>query len=274
MRTHERLEGNRDFIRLLQITDTHLFSDEQGSLLGVNTLDSFRAVVDVVRQETQSFDAVIATGDLSQDHTTESYRRFVDGISLIDKPCYWLPGNHDNQPEMQQILAVKPMVKASTVLLGEHWQMVLLDSQVPGVPYGELSEQELDNLCTALDAYPERYTLILMHHHSVLAGSAWLDQHRLKNADIFWQRVANYPNVKAVVGGHIHQALDNVHQGVRVMASPSTCVQFKANSDDFALDNSNPGWRWLELHADGELVSDVERLNGCQFKPDMLSSGY
>ncbi|MFD2176377.1 3',5'-cyclic-AMP phosphodiesterase [Veronia pacifica] len=274
MRTCESLDGQDGVVRLLQITDTHLFSDIHGSLLGVNTLDSFRAVVDKIIAENRYFDAVIATGDLSQDHTAESYRLFVEGVAKFDVPCFWLPGNHDHQPEMIDVLNQKPMVRADRVMLGDHWQMILLDSQVAGVPFGELSESELAKLVSFIDEYPERHTLILLHHHPLLAGSAWLDQHKLRNHDALWQKLAPKKNVRAVVCGHIHQSLDKMHQDVRVLASPSTCIQFKPNSDDFAIDNLNPGWQWLELLPDGQLVSKVERLTGIDFKPDMGSSGY
>ena len=38
---------------------------------------------------------------------------------------------------------------------------------------------------------------------------------------------------------------DEVHHGVRLIASPSTCIQFKPLSTVSALDRSGPGWRYL-----------------------------
>lgn len=78
-------------IKLIQITDTHLFAAEDGSLLSVNTADSFAAVVAAIGEEQVEFDAILATGDISQDHTPESYQRFVRGIQPLKKACYWLP---------------------------------------------------------------------------------------------------------------------------------------------------------------------------------------
>jgi len=266
--------ANGDCIRLLQITDTHLFADEQGSLLGINTLHSYHAVLDAISATQRTFDAIIATGDLSQDHSALSYRRFVDGIQRWQQPCFWLPGNHDFQPEMRSVLQSGSLSHCSQVLLGEHWQMVLLDSQVSGVPHGELSSEQLRLLDQHLSEYPRRHALVLLHHHPLEAGSTWLDQHKLVNRERFWQIMAAHPQAKAVVCGHIHQALNVRHQGVQVMASPSTCIQFMPDSHDFALDNQNPGWRWLDLHSDGRIESQVERVTGQQFRPDFDSSGY
>ncbi|HDV5422412.1 TPA: 3',5'-cyclic-AMP phosphodiesterase, partial [Vibrio cholerae] len=54
-----------------------MFAVEDGSLLSVNTADSFAAVVAAIGEEQVEFDAILATGDISQDHTPESYQRFV-----------------------------------------------------------------------------------------------------------------------------------------------------------------------------------------------------
>jgi Icc protein len=55
---------------------------------------------------------------------------------------------------------------------------------------------------------------------------------------------------------------------------PSTCIQFKPLSDGFALDESGPGWRYLTLHPDGRVASQVWRLPLGQFVPDPNATGY
>ncbi len=50
--------------------------------------------------------------------------------------------------------------------------MVLLDSQVVGVPHGKLIEQLLQPLDNKLTEYPVRHTLVLLHLHPLLVGSA------------------------------------------------------------------------------------------------------
>ncbi|WP_391088252.1 3',5'-cyclic-AMP phosphodiesterase [Vibrio sp. NH-UV-68] len=261
-------------IKLVQITDTHLFEPADGTLLSVKTLDSFNAVVAAVAAQEFSFDAILSTGDISQDHSAGSYQRFSEGIAPLNKTCFWLPGNHDFKPSMQSVLPSCQIEQIEHVLLGEHWQMIMLDSQVVGVPHGRLSDQQLQLLEDKLAQYPQRHTLVLLHHHPLLVGSRWLDQHTLKDAENFWQVVEKYNNVKAVMCGHVHQDMNVVHQGVRVMATPSTCIQFKPNSDDFALDTLSPGWRELELYCDGNLSTQVKRLAPGSFQPDFTSAGY
>ena len=265
---------NLDSVKLLQITDTHLFAPDDGGLLGVNTADSFTAVVNEIQHNKVEYDAILATGDISQDHSLESYQRFAEGISCLSKPCFWLPGNHDFKPNMGCVLPSPQIHDEVQILLGKHWQVIMLDSQVSGVPHGYLNDQQLELLEKALSQYPERWSLVVLHHHPVLVDSEWLDQHTLKASEAFWSVVSRHTNVKAVLCGHIHQELDLIHQGVRVLATPSTCVQFKPKSNEFSVDKRSPGWRELELMADGSITTKVKRLANSMYLPDYNANGY
>ena len=271
----ETLLSNKNSpIRLLQITDTHLFAPEEGALLGVPTLKSFQSVVEQVQQYTPNFDAILATGDISQDHTVQSYQHFVTGIKPLEKPCYWLPGNHDYKPSMGGVLPSSQIKACEHVLIGTHWQLIILDSQVVGVPHGALSTEQLELLDRSLSQHSDRHSLVLLHHHPLPAGSAWLDQHQLKDNQDFWSVVNKHSNVSGIVCGHIHQELDRMINGVRLLATPSTCVQFLPDSNDFALDPQAPGWRTLDLLQDGTIDTKVYRLTNCDFSADSEAGGY
>lgn len=79
-------------VRILQITDTHLFAGETDTLLGINTLNSYHAVLDAIAKQQLPADLIAATGDLVQDQTIRAYQRFTDGIARLPAPCVWLPG--------------------------------------------------------------------------------------------------------------------------------------------------------------------------------------
>ncbi|OON41932.1 3',5'-cyclic-AMP phosphodiesterase [Izhakiella australiensis] len=261
-------------VRILQITDTHLFAGKHETLLGVNTWASYKAVLDAIEVQSTRYDLIIASGDLAQDHSVEAYQHFVEGIQRLPAPCVWLPGNHDFQPAMFATLAAAKIEQAKQALLGDSWQLVLLDSQVFGVPYGELSDYQLDWLEKALARYPQRHTLVLLHHHPMASGCTWLDQHSLRNSHMLDAVLKNYPLAKTVVCGHIHQELDLDWNGRRMLATPSTCVQFKPHCTSFTIDSEPPGWRWLDLYADGRVETVIERLTTRAFVPDLDSEGY
>lgn len=259
-------------LAFLQITDTHLFADKQRELLGIKTVQSFEAVVEHASKYKQCH-AVLATGDLSQDHSAQSYLDFSQRIKTLNLPCYWLPGNHDIQSIMLPSLLSQGLAHTK-VIESEHWQVILLDSQVEGVPYGLLSASQFDFLEKILQKNPNKHTLICVHHHVLPVGSAWLDQHILKNSADFLDIIKPFINVVAVLSGHVHQDGEKLHNGVRFITTPSTCAQFKPNSDDFALDSLAPGYRYLQLKANGELETRVERIDKGVFYFDVNATGY
>lgn len=261
-------------IRILQITDTHLFAGKNETLLGINTWKSYQAVLASILAGQCQFDLIMATGDLSQDHSVEAYQHFAEGVAQLAAPCVWLPGNHDFQPAMFDTLFKAGISPAKRIFIGDRWQILLLDSQVFGVPHGELSEYQLEWLKRKLADSPERHALVLLHHHPYPAGCSWLDQHSLRNAAALDDVLQGFPQVKNLLCGHIHQELDLDWNGRRLLATPSTCVQFKPHCANFTLDTIEPGWRWLELHPEGSLTTEVCRLNGTVFNPDTDSEGY
>ena len=88
-------------------------------------------------------------------------------------------------------------------------------------------------------------------------GSRWLDGVGLRNGNQLMEIVTATSNVRAVVWGHVHQASDRRRDGVRLISTPSTCSQFLPNSDAFALDSRPPGYRWIDLYADGTIETEV-----------------
>ena len=265
----------QDVFRIVQITDPHLFKDINGELLGINTQASFSQVLSEIQQQQYDYDLVLATGDLVQDNSDEGYLRFRQDVkALNNKMVFWIPGNHDFQPKMFEILKEDSVSAKKHILLGDKWQILLLDSQVQGVPHGQLEAEELDWLKLKLQEYPERYSLVVLHHHLLSTGSAWLDQHNLRNANELAEVLAPFKNVKALLYGHIHQQVDSEWLGYQVMATPSTCIQFKADSNTFALDVAQPGWREIDLHADGHIETRVKRIQQASFLPNMQVEGY
>ncbi|WP_159565742.1 3',5'-cyclic-AMP phosphodiesterase [Budvicia diplopodorum] len=260
--------------RVLQITDTHLFAGADETLLGINTQKSFQAVLNAIAEQGHDYDLIVATGDLAQDHTLAAYNCFATGIATLKAPCVWLPGNHDFQPAMVDAMAAADILPSKQVLLGDDWFLILLDSQVLGAPYGELSEYQLDWLDRSLSQYPDRHALILLHHHPLPSGCTWLDQHSLRNGHVLAEVLNKHPKANTLICGHIHQDLNLDWNGRRVLASPSTCVQFKPHCTNFTIDDLAPGWRYLDLYSDGSIETTVCRLDGDTFRPDMNSDGY
>lgn len=275
MNTTFNYQSENDVVRILQVTDPHLFKDERSSLLGVNTLTSFKTVLSSIKQSDFNSDFILATGDLVQDGSVEAYQRFINEITCLNKPVFWLPGNHDYQPTMTEILKKSTLIQPEKhIIINQHWQIIMLDSQLIGVPHGELSQYQLEWLQEKLYQYPDRYTLVVLHHHLAPTNSAWLDQHNLRNTSEFLTILNQHQKIRAVVYGHIHQAMDMLWNGQRIISTPSTCIQFKPDSYNFSLDNIAPGWREFTLYPDGKVLTTVKRIPEGLFSPDLNISGY
>ncbi|MBN6070858.1 3',5'-cyclic-AMP phosphodiesterase [Aggregatibacter actinomycetemcomitans] len=269
-----KYDTRQEVFRVIQITDPHLFKDGTGELLGVNTQESFSQVLSEIRQQSYDYDLVLATGDLVQDSSEEGYLRFCESVKSLEKTVFWIPGNHDFQPKMFDILKRDNICDKKHILLGENWQILLLDSQIFGVPHGQLGQYQLDWLMAKLKEHPQRYSLVVLHHHILSTHSAWLDQHNLRNAHELAYTLAPFNNVKGILYGHIHQQVDGEWNGYKIMATPSTGIQFKPDSNTFALDTAQPGWREIELYADGRIETRVKRIQHKTFLPNLQEEGY
>jgi Icc protein len=261
-----------DAVLLVQLSDSHLFAEADGTLLGMNTRDSLQKVIELVLAQQPQIDLMIASGDVSQDGTLESYQQFREMTRQIDAPARWIPGNHD-EPQIMARAAVQSQLLEPIVDIG-NWRITLLDSAVPGSVPGYLQDDQLQLLVRALSEAPERHHLVCLHHHPVSIGCAWMEPIGLRNPDALFAVLDRFPQVRAVLWGHVHQEIDQLRNDVRLIASPSTCIQFEPGSVDFKVDTLAPGYRWLRLLPDGRLETGVERVTGFDFKVDYGSNGY
>lgn len=258
-------------VRLVQLSDSHLFADPDRSLLGMNTHDSLQRVIDQVLAEQPRVDLLLATGDLSQDGTDASYQRFREMTAVIAAPTRWLAGNHDEPLPMERVAAGTDLLQPVTDI--GNWRVLMLNSAIPGSVPGRLDDGELALMEQALASAGGRHCLICFHHQPVSIGCAWMAPIGLRNPEALFERLKAYPQARALLWGHIHQEWDEQREGLRLLASPSTCVQFAPGSEDFKVDDRAPGYRWLVLHDDGRLETGVSRLTGFAYTVD-YGDGY
>jgi Icc protein len=261
-------------VRLLQLTDTHLCQEAGEKLLGMDTDHSLQAVIDLALREQPQVDAVLGTGDMSNHGYLDAYQRLRGYFDRFDAPQFWLPGNHDDRACMVEV-DISGTLLSNDIRFGG-WQLVMLDSQVPGEVGGYLGEEQLALLrqALALAARENLHSLVCLHHHPLPIGCQWLDEQHVADADALFAVLAEFHSVRGVLWGHVHQEVDREWQGLRLLGSPSTCVQFAPGSDNFRADTLPPGYRWLALHADGHIETGVSRVWDVPFTVDLNSGGY
>jgi Icc protein len=246
-------------VRLVQITDCHIFATAEECLRGLNTRRSFAAVSNAAIEHSGKLDLLLATGDLSQDGTSASYDYLAQEFDSLGIPTFWLPGNHDDGDAIQAHFRGKWIHASKHVLIG-NWQIVLLNSTIKGEVYGRVPTAQLEFLNRALQAYPNRHALVCLHHQALDCGSEWLDQKGLKDSAQLREQLALHDNIRAVLWGHVHQESAQTIDDILWMSTPSSCVQFKPGSKDFAIGSEAPGYRHLNLYADGKIKTAVHRV--------------
>lgn len=241
-------------MKVLQLTDPHLYGSASAALRGVQTDASLHAVLDAALTRVPDYAAMLVTGDLVQDDKA-GYLRFRSILGGLDKPVFCIPGNHDEPETMRRELNTAPFRICGAHDLGA-WKFVMLDSYDAGCVGGRLTYSELQRLDAAL-ADETQHAMVCLHHHPIAMGSRWLDTSGLANAAEFWRVIDAHSSVRAVTWGHVHQRYDGRRGPVQLFATPSTGAQFLPGSDRYAVDTRPPAYRSFDLHADGRIETEV-----------------
>lgn len=247
-----------DYVRLIQFTDTHIFSDPAATFDGVDTTQSLQSVIGHARKFNWPPDAILVTGDLVHDPVPAAYGRLRDMLDKTGQPVFCIPGNHDAPALMHKVLEQDNIMTAKAILFSD-WLVLMLDTFLPGTHAGMLQRDELEFLDRQLNAHRKKHVLVCLHHPPVSVGSPWMDKMGLRNPDEFFSIVDKHNHVRAVLWGHIHQEFNSQHNQVKLLATPSTCVQFMPKADSYIRDSQAPGYRVLKLFMNGETETEVLR---------------
>lgn len=253
-------------IRLVHLTDTHFSGDPSMCFDEINPRASLASVLADIAANALPVDAILATGDLSHDATPDSYLALRDALQPLETPVFCLAGNHDDPAVMQDYLTGGWVTRAPAVTF-DGWQVITLDTQVPGAEHGELGATRLALLHDLLHETDCPHALVAIHHPPVPIGSPWMDAMGLRDAADFLDIVDRSGRVRAVLWGHVHQVVDQSRSGMRMLATPSTCIQFQPGATRYRRDPALPGYRTLTLHPDGRVESAVTRVGSLSPAP-------
>ena len=241
-------------IHIAQITDCHLPANRETRYRGIDAWAHLERLL--VQLKTRKPDLVLATGDLSEDSSTASYRGLRDLLWKLRVPVLALPGNHDDAGLVEQYFPSSPV---DTPRLSYHggWQIIRLNSCESGKPHGWLADKVLKELEDILVRDTGRPRLLALHHQPLIANSPWIDKHRLLEPEPFLQLVDHYTDIKAVVWGHIHQVFETRLHNTLMLGGPSCAINGIPGAKKFTPDTLGPACRWLELRSDGSLQSHI-----------------
>lgn len=240
-----------------QFSDCHLYADKQAIHYGHNVYQNLLAVLNDI-ETNGDIQFAVFTGDLSQDHSDDSYRNFVAAVeeSQISKPIYWLPGNHDSVEQMTKLLNHRVIFADKSLQFAE-LECLLLSSKSE-TPAGRVSAEELTRIENTDEQKP---TLLFMHHHPRPVGY-FIDRHGLQDADAFWRVVNQKSNIIAIACGHVHRAMSFAKDTLNkapLYTCPATSIQFDPVHDGVKALPSGPAYRQFSFE-NKQLITRVKQL--------------
>lgn len=240
-------------VRIAQLTDCHLLAAPEGMYQGVQPYHTLAAVLAAIKHS--KLDALILTGDLTQDHSVASYQHYLALLAEFSLPVFWLPGNHDDSQLMSTLFQQSPF-RPEKQLFAAGWQLLLLDS-TGSTPAGYFPSTRLQSLQHQLQS-DIRPCWLFSHHHPAPIGSS-IDRHGWLDAEPFWQLLHQHTQVQGIAHGHCHHAYHRQLQGKNVVGCPATSVQFQ-QTEVWQTSAVGPQWCEWTFTDQGDFSVDFKRI--------------
>jgi Icc protein len=233
---------------VLQLSDTHLRADASEPVYERDPDDRLAMVLAAWVATGERADAVLLTGDLADDGSAAPLERIAAAVAPLDCPVLAIPGNHDSPAAVAAIWG-----DASTARVGA-WHVVGVDTTIPGEVHGQV---DVPAVAATLDGLDDRPVLLALHHPPLSRSTG--PMFRLDGAAELLDSLAARPKVRAVVAGHLHDAVVlSTPSGLPVLGAPSTLMGITHLGDDMAIDPAAPiGARVLRLEADGTFTTEL-----------------
>jgi 3',5'-cyclic AMP phosphodiesterase CpdA len=211
---------------LVQLADLHIGA----GWVRTDPLATLSATVGAVGRLDVAVDAVLVLGDLAEHGSEAEYALARAELERLDAPLYVAMGNRDDRKMLRRQFGLgpaegEPLHYATD--LGPA-RLIVLDTTIPGKDGGKLDAESVAWLERELAARPREPTLLAMHHPPLRTGSpAWdrialTEPSRVALADT----LERHPQVRQILGAHVHRPLLAQFSGRPLVVAPSTYVQF------------------------------------------------
>lgn len=266
--------------RFVHLTDTHIMAggvwQPRSGDFDFDTAASLRGVVDAIGRLDPAPAFAVLGGDLASPDLLHrdrvltaaeyepSYTLLAEILAGLPCPVRFLVGNHDNRVAFNRVLRPDaPAADAPCYYGFDHagHHFVALDSLEPGEVAGALDDRQLAWLDDDLTRHAGVPTGAFVHHHPWPLGIQWLDALALRNGDALTAVLARHPQVRWMICGHVHLDQAVVRDGLTMLTTPSTCVQFSKVSPRPVSLPGPPGFRVVDVSGSW-FSTQVLRLDG------------
>ena len=257
-------------VRILQLTDLHVFKDPGVCLKGIPTRKLLEDVVRHIITSGQIFDHVVVTGDHTHDELPETYQAVRQILSPWLDRLWQVPGNHDNRSVLRSVFGDRVsgvgQDRITFSLNAGQWLCLGIDTHVPGTVPGRIESEQIDWIRQQIQwNNPDRVALF-MHHPPVDVGSQWMDPIGLSGKELLHDLFRQECRIELVCCGHVHHEFSGQVGNAKIFTTPSTGIQFNPAGNQPSFVAAPPGYRVVEL-TDGGFSTTVCRLPVTRFFP-------
>lgn len=225
------LFASEESIYFIQVTDTHFgFEENWTKKQQARHYEKLKTFVSEINNLTISPEFIVFTGDVENEHpiNQEMYNKTFEIIKGIKYTIYYIPGNHDINPERLET------IETSVSDFKKNFGELNFAKEIKGVDFLFMYDENLrknivikdyDNLKwlkEELDKNGTKPAIVFFHsppgksYYDNKISTGWDS----KNEEKF-NNVINGKNVKAVITGHFHVANMTYAGEVPVYVSPS-----------------------------------------------------
>ena len=233
---------------IIQITDLHISRNQLAQKHDCMPFERLEQTLEDIQSRYPAADNLTITGDLSNDYSMESYLNIKRLLNKYKFNVSILPGNHDDIDMMRKICDEKinlNPIKSKN----ERFTVFNFDTHIENQVRGTIKREELKSLKDELGLYKEQ-VVVFTHHPLLKINSSWIDANITENNNLLIQLMLKYSSTLFhVFSGHVHQEFYKKIDNIGFYTSPSTCYQFKKESEQFSIDRRlTNGYRVISLH--------------------------
>jgi len=237
------------------ISDLHLGREGAGNRA--------EAVLAELAALNRPLDVLVVTGDVSDAGQQADYQWLQTRLGEFT-PVVVVPGNHDDRSAFRSALPGPAAGPGPVNTVHDLDGLVVLgcDSSIPGESPGLLDDETLGWADTTLaEVAPGTPAVLAFHHPPIVIGDQYLDGMRQFGADRLGDLLSRHPRVRALLCGHIHQAVSGRFAGVPVVTAPSVAPGWHL---PWATDlvATAPGFAVHTLSRSGDLTSYFRTAGG------------
>lgn len=257
-------------VRILQLTDLHVFREPGLRLKGIPTRELFEDVVRHILDSGEAFDYVVITGDHTHDELPESYAAVRQILHPWIDRLWQVPGNHDDRRVLRSVFSDRVSgtgdERIQFAFSAGEWMCAGLDTHLPGSVSGRLLPDQIEWLRLQIQRHDPARIAVFLHHPPVSIGSVWMDAIGLEGREHLQELLSADSRIRLVCCGHVHHEFHTRFGSAEIVSTPSTGIQFNPEGNAANFVAAPPGYRIIEL-TDAGYTTRVVRLPEIRFSP-------